>query len=478
MAVLYTVLSSTGRVLTGLVIAFTLAISTGVTIRYFRLFEKLTLPTITLLAPVSPIAWLPVAIFLFGIGNGPAIFMVVVALFFHMVLATITQIDGVNRNFINVARTMGATQAADLCARGDPGDPAGTVHGAAAQPVRRLDGGADRRGDRRGLRPGPGDHAGAQHVQSVAGVLHHRADRRAWVQLRFPAPPGAAAIAVLGAAGGDEWSSGRASRSRSKDAVVCRGVGKTWAAGTARAHEALRDFELDVAPGEFIALLGPSGCGKSTLLYLVAGLEAASARRDLVVRRSGRTPSPERSLIFQETSLFPWLSVWQNVSFGLSLRGVAVAERKEVARRALARVGLSEAMDKRPDELSGGMRQRVAVARALAMRPKVLLMDEPFAALDVQTRAKMQDFLLDVWPASGASVLFVTHHIEEAIALADRVVVFTARPGRVKMVVPVDLKRPRDLFSHEAEALRRELTRLLRDEVDRAFAEQEAIGVE
>jgi NitT/TauT family transport system ATP-binding protein len=264
----------------------------------------------------------------------------------------------------------------------------------------------------------------------------------------------------------------------SKDAVVCRGVGKTWAAGTARAHEALRDFELDVAPGEFIALLGPSGCGKSTLLYLVAGLEAPSAGGIWSFGDPVETPSPERSLIFQETSLFPWLSVWQNVSFGLSLRGEAVPERKEVARRALARVGLSEAMDKRPDELSGGMRQRVAVARALAMRPKVLLMDEPFAALDVQTRAKMQDFLLDVWQASGASVLFVTHHIEEAIALADRVVVFTARPGRMKMVVPVDLKRPRDLFSHEAEALRRELTRLLRDEVDRAFAEQEAIGVE
>jgi NitT/TauT family transport system ATP-binding protein len=264
----------------------------------------------------------------------------------------------------------------------------------------------------------------------------------------------------------------------SKDAVVCRGVGKTWAEGTARAHEALRGFELDVAPGEFIALLGPSGCGKSTLLYLVAGLEAASAGGIWSFGDPVETPSPERSLIFQETSLFPWLSVWQNVSFGLSLRGEAVAARKEVARRALARVGLSEAMDKRPDELSGGMRQRVAVARALAMRPKVLLMDEPFAALDVQTRAKMQDFLLDVWQASGASVLFVTHHIEEAIALADRVVVFTARPGRVKMVVPVDLPRPRDLFSHEAEALRRELTRLLRDEVDRAFAEQEAIAAE
>ena len=132
-----------------------------------------------------------------------------------------------------------------------------------------------------------------------------------------------------------------------------------------------------------------------------------------------------------------------------------------------------EAIDKRPDELSGGMRQRVAVARALAMRPKVLLMDEPFAALDVQTRAKMQDFLSDVWRDSGASVLFVTHHIDEAVALADRVVVFTARPGQIKRIIAIDLPRPRDLFAPETERLRRELTELLRDEVERAFAEQE-----
>ncbi|HEX3399066.1 MAG TPA: ABC transporter ATP-binding protein [Acetobacteraceae bacterium] len=264
----------------------------------------------------------------------------------------------------------------------------------------------------------------------------------------------------------------------SKDAVVCRSVGKTWAEGTPRAHEALRGIDLDVAPNEFIALLGPSGCGKSTLLYLIAGLEAVSGGGIWSFGDPVEAPSPERSLIFQETSLFPWLSVWQNVSFGLSLQGVPADERKEAARRALARVGLSEAMDKRPDELSGGMRQRVAVARALAMRPKVLLMDEPFAALDVQTRAKMQDFLLDVWRSSGASVLFVTHHIDEAVALADRVVVFTSRPGRVKTIVPIDLPRPRDLFSPEAEALRRQLTALLQDEVDRAFAEQEALAAE
>ena len=135
--------------------------------------------------------------------------------------------------------------------------------------------------------------------------------------------------------------------------MVCRGVGKTWAEGTARAHEALRDVVLDVAPGEFIALLGPSGCGKSTLLYLISGLEAASGGRHLVVRRTGGDTVTGAQPIFQETSLFPWLSVWQNVSFGLSLRGEPVSERKDVVRRALARVGLAEAMDKRPDELSG-----------------------------------------------------------------------------------------------------------------------------
>jgi len=259
-------------------------------------------------------------------------------------------------------------------------------------------------------------------------------------------------------------------------AVACFGVGKVWATGTARAHEALTGIDLKVREGEFVVFLGPSGCGKSTLLYLVAGLEPATAGE---VRSFGEVvegPAPERSLIFQETSLFPWLTVWQNVSFGLSLRGVPVAERRETARATLQRVGLTAAMDKRPGELSGGMRQRVAVARALAMRPKVLLMDEPFAALDVQTRAKMQGFLQDVWRDSGASVLFVTHHIDEAIALADRVLVFTSRPGRIKEVVPIDLPRPRDPFAPEAQALRLRLTELLSDEVDRAFAEQEGLA--
>jgi NitT/TauT family transport system ATP-binding protein len=261
----------------------------------------------------------------------------------------------------------------------------------------------------------------------------------------------------------------------SRAAVVCRDVGKIWAPGTPRAYEALKGVDLDVKPGEFVVLLGPSGCGKSTLLYLIAGLERATRGQlwssgDLV-----EAPSPDRSLIFQQPSLFPWLTVWKNVAFGHAIRGVPEEKRRELAKEALQRVGLVAAFDKRPDELSGGMRQRVAVARALTMRPKVLLMDEPFAALDVQTRARMQGFLLDVWRESGASVVFVTHHIDEAVALADRVAVFTARPGRIKTVVPIDLPRPRDPFSREGERLRLELTELLSSEVDAAFAEQELL---
>jgi NitT/TauT family transport system ATP-binding protein len=261
----------------------------------------------------------------------------------------------------------------------------------------------------------------------------------------------------------------------SRSAVVCRNIAKVWAAGTPRAHEALRAVSIEVEPGEFVVLLGPSGCGKSTLLYLIAGLEEATGGELWSFGDRIEQPSPQRSLIFQEASLFPWLTVGQNVAFGLSIAGMPANQRNEVARQALQRVGLTEAINKRPDELSGGMRQRVAVARALAMQPRVLLMDEPFAALDVQTRVKMQDFLLEIWRASGASVLFVTHHIDEAVALADRVVVFTSRPGRIKTIVPIDLPRPRDLFSPQAAALRRQLTAELQDEVDRAFAEQEML---
>ena len=255
--------------------------------------------------------------------------------------------------------------------------------------------------------------------------------------------------------------------------IKLRDLRKVWNPDSPKALTAIDGLSLDVAAGEFVVLLGPSGCGKSSLLYLVAGLESPTSGSLECDGQAITAPAPDRGMIFQEASLYPWLTIADNVSFGLKLRGVTPAQRKETALALLRKVGLSDAAGKRPDELSGGMRQRAALARALAMRPKVLLMDEPFAALDIQTRAKMQGHLLDVWRASGASVLLVTHSIEEALALADRIVVFTSRPGRIKQIVPVDLPRPRSARDPRIIELQQQLADLLADEVDRAFLEQE-----
>lgn len=260
-----------------------------------------------------------------------------------------------------------------------------------------------------------------------------------------------------------------------KPVIIANKAGKIFESARGPVH-ALESFDMAVDEGEFVAIVGPSGCGKSTLLYLIAGLELPTAGSIECYGEVVRGPRSDRSLIFQESSLYPWLSVADNVTFGLKLRGLSKAERRDVAQKYLTKVGLGDVLAKRPDELSGGMRQRAAVARALTMNPNVLLMDEPFAALDVQTRSKLQDFLLQVWVDSGASVLFVTHSIDEALALADRVVVITARPGRIKSIVPVAVERPRDPRDPVLHELRDQLIDLLADEVDRAFAEQERVA--
>lgn len=258
-----------------------------------------------------------------------------------------------------------------------------------------------------------------------------------------------------------------------RPAVAIRNVGKTWDVEGRPPVRAIDNLSFDVAPGEFVVLLGPSGCGKSSLLYMIAGLEGIT---DGAIECDGipvTEPSPERGLIFQEASLFPWLTILDNVAFGLAIRAEMPEKRKQLAAEVLRRVGLGDALDKKPDELSGGMRQRAACARALVMRPKVLMMDEPFAALDVQTRSKLQDFLLQIWHDSHASILLVTHSIDEAISLADRVIVFTARPGRVKEIIPIDLPRPRKSRDPRYHEYRDRFTELLASEVDKAFAEQQ-----
>jgi len=206
---------------------------------------------------------------------------------------------------------------------------------------------------------------------------------------------------------------------------------------------ALQPTDLDVRHNDFITILGPSGCGKSTLLRIVAGLDAPSTGQVLLDGAPVAGPGADRGMVFQSYTLFPWLTVRQNICFGLREKGMPAAEQAEIAARFIAEVGLSGFEGHYPKQLSGGMQQRVALARALANDPKILLLDEPFGALDNQTRALMQELLLSIWELHRKTVLFVTHDIDEAIFMANRCVVFSARPGRIKNELAIDLPYPR-----------------------------------
>ncbi|HVC10148.1 MAG TPA: ABC transporter ATP-binding protein [Burkholderiales bacterium] len=239
-----------------------------------------------------------------------------------------------------------------------------------------------------------------------------------------------------------------------------------------QATEAVADVSISVRPGEFVSIVGPSGCGKSTLLNAVAGFRAPTRGRVRVDGEVVRGPGADRGMVFQQYSLFPWKTVRQNVEFGLKMKGVGVDERERMARTLLALAGLIGFEDQYPDRLSGGMKQRVGIVRALATGPKVLLLDEPFGALDAQTRVIMQQILTNIWQRLRISVLFVTHDIDEAIFLSDRVYVMTARPGRLKAEFAVTLPRPRDpdgMLEPGFLALRRELAGLIREESLRAM---------
>ena len=253
--------------------------------------------------------------------------------------------------------------------------------------------------------------------------------------------------------------------------IVIRGLRKQFR-DIARQEEviALDGIDLAVADDEFLTVLGPSGCGKTTLLNIVASFESASGGEVLLDGEPVRKPGPDRGVVFQEYALFPWLTVQQNIEFGLRERRMPRLERRERVRRQIASVGLLGFEQRYPQELSGGMRQRVALARLLINNPKILLMDEPFAALDAQTRSMMQQELLGVWSAERRTVIFITHNIEEAVLLGDRVVVMTARPGRIKEIVAIELARPRDVTSTEFNEIRRRVTVLLEVEVQAAFA--------
>jgi NitT/TauT family transport system ATP-binding protein len=236
--------------------------------------------------------------------------------------------------------------------------------------------------------------------------------------------------------------------------------------------DALSDVSLGVSEGEFCTIIGPSGCGKSTLLAMVGGLAAPDAGRILVEGAAVDGPDPTRvATVFQDPGLFPWRTALENVEFGLELRGTPRAERRRVASDLLGPLGLRPFAARYPRELSGGMRQRVAIARALALDTRIVLMDEPFGALDEQTRALMGEWLLEIWRRTRKTVIFVTHSLQEAVALSTRVAVMTARPGRVKMVLDLPMDHPRAIESPEVVALRAKLWGEIREESLRAIAE-------
>jgi NitT/TauT family transport system ATP-binding protein len=266
--------------------------------------------------------------------------------------------------------------------------------------------------------------------------------------------------------------------------IVAESVGKSFPTSRGIVH-ALRDFSLQVRDGEFVCLVGPSGCGKSTFLRIVAGLVPATTGRLEVQRgepagdsasRARTAGRPLSSMVFQEYAVFPWKTVLENVAFGLQMRGVSRAERQAIARDWIERVGLRRFAHHYPPQLSGGMRQRVGIARALANDPEILLMDEPLGALDAQTRTLLQEELLRLWEESRQTVLYVTHSIEEAVLLGDRVVLMTAHPGTNKAAFDVPLPRPRSLRTTaepEFGRLAFAIWEALRDEVRRALEEQE-----
>jgi NitT/TauT family transport system ATP-binding protein len=231
---------------------------------------------------------------------------------------------------------------------------------------------------------------------------------------------------------------------------------------------ALDDVSFSVGDGEFVCLLGPSGCGKSTVLNVVAGFEKPSEGEVLLDRVPVSRPGPDRGVVFQEAMLFPWLNVFDNITFGPRMHGTRAADYVPAAERLVQRVGLSGFERHRPYELSGGMKQRAALARAWIGSPKVLLMDEPFAALDAQTRLMMQEQLVQLWEQSKITVMFVTHDVDEAILLADRILVMTSRPGRIKAEITVELERPRSyermISSTQAAELKRHVFQLVREE--------------
>ena len=244
-----------------------------------------------------------------------------------------------------------------------------------------------------------------------------------------------------------------------------KGLGKTFPGqGPGQEVHALENIDLALAPGRFLCLVGPSGCGKTTLLRIIAGLERASRGQVLLDGRPLEGGSPAVGLVFQEYALFPWRTTVENIEAGLEFKGVDARTRRQAALRYVRAFGLEGFEHRYPRELSGGMQQRVAIARTLIMEPRLVLMDEPFGSLDSQTRSELQNFLLDIWRSRNDTVIFVTHNVEEAVFLGDEIVVLSPRPGTIRARIAIETPRPRDRTGPESNRYRRQVLDILEQE--------------
>ena len=258
--------------------------------------------------------------------------------------------------------------------------------------------------------------------------------------------------------------------------IKIRGLDKRFNVPGGHVVTALESFDLDVPQGQFLTIVGPSGCGKTTLLRMLAGLEAPTS--GTIEVNGGTAGRPENSMVFQGDSIFPWMSVWDNAAYGLAVRGVSRSEIRDTVGHYLDATGLTKFAEAYPHQLSGGMRQRVSIARAFANDPEILLMDEPFSALDEQNKTLLQAELLRIWDETRKTVVFITHSVDEAVTLSDRIMVMSAQPGTAKAFIDVPFERPRDVLElrHRPEygAIVYDIWQQLREEVERAKQQAEA----
>jgi NitT/TauT family transport system ATP-binding protein len=251
--------------------------------------------------------------------------------------------------------------------------------------------------------------------------------------------------------------------------ITLQGVSKTFR-GRERELTAIDNINLTIESNDFFCLLGPSGCGKSTILNIIAGFEKPTIGRAMIDGTIIDTPGADRGVVFQQPTLMPWLTVWENVAFHLKLKGVSRNKRREQAQALIDLVGLKGFEKHYPAELSGGMSQRVGIARALLMNPRVILMDEPFAALDAQTRSELQEELVGIWERQRGTIIFVTHSVDEALVLGNKIAVMTRRPGRIRDLITFDLPRPRDITGAEFNDMKRHVLALIREAAKPAIA--------